>query len=272
MDDILITVVLYKKSIDESITLNSLMDIPLNFKIVIYNNSALDDEVSSKYILSNLEVYYLPQRNVGLSESYNNSFRIAQELNLKYLLFLDDDTLLSEKYFVDLKKVMNFNFKGIIVPRLICNNRIISPYRSFFSEGFLLRRKIQGICPAKNFSVFNSGLCIPLSIFEKIGGYNENVPLYYSDVVFFYEYKKKYTNFLVLDVDIQHAYSALSSKQSLEFKICRFDKILNGAFSAMKYLPFKRFMIIFFFLKAFKYTLVHRNHLFLRIYFKKYIL
>ena len=44
----------------------------------------------------------------------------------------------------------------------------------------------------------------------QLGGYNENVPLYYSDFVFFDKFRKKYSNFVLIDISIQHEMSALS--------------------------------------------------------------
>ncbi|MGE6218108.1 hypothetical protein ACLH0F_21040, partial [Aeromonas media] len=56
-------------------------------------------------------------------------------------------------------------------------------------------------------SVINSGLMIPTSIFEKIGGYNQDIKLDFSDVYFIEKYKENNNNLVLLPVELIHSLS-----------------------------------------------------------------
>ena len=61
-------------------------------------------------------------------------------------------------------------------------------------------------------SVINSGLMIPLEMFEKIGGYTEKLKLDFSDIYFIEKYKELNPNIILVDVYLKHSISGDEGK------------------------------------------------------------
>jgi len=74
----------------------------------------------------------------------------------------------------------------------------------------------------------NSGLLIDREVFESVGGYDESIPLYFSDFAFMRKLKKNNYRLSVLDLLCQHGLSALE-KQDEASALARFKQYCHGS-------------------------------------------
>lgn len=127
--------------------------------VLVWEN--MEECEASKYRIglgSKVE-YYCARENVGISKALNYAWQYAVEHNFDYILTMDQDSIW--KSFSDFKQqAVNF---------LEENNAIVGP----------ITRKEDG-CKEKrqNFSsrkwLITSGMFVPVSVLNIIGGYNEN--------------------------------------------------------------------------------------------------
>jgi hypothetical protein len=102
MNKILITLVLYKTKLEESIsfkTFNANKNaLHIDFELLIFNNSKeiTIEENPSEYIIIN------STENKQLSGAYNFAYKTAIEKNINWILLLDQDTELTSVFFEEI--------------------------------------------------------------------------------------------------------------------------------------------------------------------------
>jgi hypothetical protein len=50
----------------------------------------------------------------------------------------------------------------------------------------------------------NSGILVSVKAFQEVGGYSTDLPFYFSDPLFIYKIKKKYSQIYFLDAELDH--------------------------------------------------------------------
>ncbi len=162
-----IVVVLYKKSLEESETLHTLLKI-LDTKnnLLVFDNSPYRQYKNDCFEFHNFSVqYFHDPTNPGLSDAYNKALRIANTIKTKWLLLLDQDTTLTDEYINEIigldsasfddncvaimPHVLSLNKKHIIAPRklglgmmtkeIVVKNRVVSTQITGINSGTLLR-------------------------------------------------------------------------------------------------------------------------------------
>lgn len=259
-------IVVYNKEIKELPILNS--PFQLKTEIFIYDNSLFPQEVP---IIENLTIYYTHDKNnSGVSRAYNQGVMIAKKIDKRAVVLLDQDTfftkdfltLYEEKYieygeqYIYSPIICNSNSTKIYSPSLL--NNFIGKTQSFdefqFREKYDLNKK----------SVINSGLMIPISLFEKIGGYKENIKLDFSDIYFIEKYKQIENKIILIDLYINHCISGDEgynfSKEYTRYKYyCLGAKELQNALNiSIWYSPFRRLL---------RLTLKYKSFVFFKIFF-----
>ncbi|HDH1530280.1 MULTISPECIES: hypothetical protein [Klebsiella pneumoniae complex] len=181
--NILILIVLYNKSLEESLTISSLSCLEkfknkYNLNIIVYNNGPV--EVSSKPVFPkgiNFElINYL--MNKPLSFLYNEI--ISNNKNNDMFIILDDDTSLSEDFFNNL--ILDAD---VIIPMIESNHNIYYPLinnQVLLNTGYI-DRSFDVISIGSGLVISSKAVCLLTNDGSKL--FNENFSLYGVDVSFF---------------------------------------------------------------------------------------
>lgn len=227
-------IVLYKTKIPESksyITLQkSLSDNKQKIDLIIYDNSPAYNSDYGDINSSFFNITYIPDYdNSGVSKAYNTAFNIAKDTGKKYLLLLDQDTDIPVNFIHELINSINLGY-DLIFPFLISNNQVISPCNFRFGRGSVLKKKhfCPGLHNLKNINFLNSGAIVSLEVFEKAGGYDLRLPLYYSDFNFFNRVKKITDTYYSMNVNCYHEMSSNDTSDLEKFNF-RFKCYCEGA-------------------------------------------
>ena len=170
---------------------NECPDSEVHVEINIIDNSVDKHAYSAiKYYNKFQNIFYYNETKRGISFARNKAIAIAKEKKLDYMIFLDDDEIVSEQWFFELiKKVKKY-------PNKIISGPVVRSYEEGIDEWV----KASRLWERKNFEdectldfCGTGNVCIPLAIlletnqifdieFAKSGG---------EDTKFFYELVKK---------------------------------------------------------------------------------
>lgn len=209
----ILLVVLYKIKIGESPTIQSIVNYvksidPENLKsyqLFIWDNSpdiCHDIEAfKQEYSFLDIEYVHTPQ-NMTLSKIYNQIGQISIQMN-SYLTLFDQDTTIEFKYFEQLKNAQSIGYP-LILPKIQCNEILVSPGKRFMSKGILLKNIESGTMNSKNLLAINSGMSISSAVFLLIQ-YDERLRFYGTDTYFMRQYEKYYNTVFILDSVLEHS-------------------------------------------------------------------
>lgn len=247
--DVLTVIVLYNSTLQESATFQSLKvaiseyDLQFGLDVLICNNSVaneVDLEKENKDGLCRLYNLHDP-KNPGVSQSYNRAAELARIKGKKWLFILDQDTVLPTDLLVKYQRdVSNLPNYPIYAPQVYSDKALFSPCRYLFMKGSNLLSIKPGVHSMINRNVLNSGLLVDLDAFYQAGGYDETVPLYFSDFVFFDRLKKYFKAFVVLNCRLDHQLSSVDYTNTAH-ALLRFSYYCLGArqaSSSKKYVYF----------------------------------
>jgi GT2 family glycosyltransferase len=215
IDQILTVIVLYEMKLQEAPAYQTLTR-ALEFAnqsghLFVYDNSSTAQPIS---IAERWQVAYRHDpTNPGVSKAYNRSASYARDAGKKWLLLVDQDTDFPEAIFSQYVAALNMNPEhGLFVPLLRDGYGFVSPFKFIFGRGVRLQRAITGRHPLKNLRFVNSGLVISLSVFERARGYDERLPLDFSDYAFIDRLSKVSEHFIVVDAVCHHSLSSGENK------------------------------------------------------------
>ena len=223
----LICIVLYKTNVEESLTYKSLLEANignLNLNLLLFDNSSETQEIPDK---SQVKVeYYQDITNVGVAGAYNYAAKRAKEMKMEELLFFDQDSDLPKNFFDKLIIAKQENpTQKLFVPLVKDGDLIVSPSYSVFNK-FSPKRYFSGLTKVNDCSIINSGMMVSLSVFEELGNYHLELPMYHSDTYFFHRYKQKYEYFILHEAILKHEMK-LSSKHLDDVKLV-FDTLFDS--------------------------------------------
>jgi GT2 family glycosyltransferase len=236
-----------------------------DFDYMVYDNYPLYNNLNS---FSDGHVTYIADyNNSGVSKAYNCAAEIARNINKKYLLFLDQDTKIDELFFKKVSLLSPDN--KLIVPILLNKGVVISPCKYVLGHGSSLSRKElnTGLNNLNRRSFLNSGTIINLEVFQKSGGYNEDLPLYFSDFNFFEKVRKNISEYYLLDSEFHHE-MASNDESNLEEFLVRFEYYCIGAMKCYDGFWGKVMMFMNILFRGIKKTIAHKKIVFLNIVFK----
>lgn len=273
-NSIIAVVVLYKTKFCESksiITLgHSISKTGLGkIDIMIYDNSPEYNSDVNFSSLDNFHVHYVSDySNSGVSHAYNLAAKLGKELNKEYLLLLDQDTEIAKSFYQELTNLID-NSYNLIFPLLCSNGNILSPCIYKWGRGFILPifEKEEGVKSLKNRNFLNSGAVVSLSLFEKIGGFDESIPLYYSDFNFFNRVKKIQHSYYQMRSICYHEMASNDETDLAQF-ICRFQHYCYGAIRCYSSSGGKLVMIFNILSRSIKVGIKNRSLIFFRIAIK----
>ncbi|KFF05221.1 glycosyltransferase family protein [Flavobacterium reichenbachii] len=268
---ILVVIVLYGINLEDSLTYQTLnLSVTESDSIVdlfVYDNSATCNKINVQNNKFNI-IYKSDTTNSGISKAYNKAADYASECQKDWLLFLDQDSNIPKNLFSVFNEFKDkFSNEKLFVPVLKQNNIILSPCKFKFMKGSSFSSVLPGILSLENVSVFNSGIFIDLNAFRKVGGYDENVPLDFSDHSFIFRYKKWFSNIVVIPIVIEHELSSKSSDQTIILR--RFIQYCKGvrAFSSIE--GGKGLLFFWTALRAVKLSFQFKNFQYIKILFDK---
>ncbi|RJF58393.1 glycosyl transferase [Serratia inhibens] len=232
-----IVVVVYNKDIEDSITLNTLVNYDFhNSKLVIHNNGpkniTLTGDIASK-INDKFKVVELVNclSNSPLSMLYNKF--IQDNIGVKQFIILDDDSTITEEFV----QAINCNEADMELPRIISRTDHVTYYPIEKKKVVTVDRELD---PRNSFSI-GSGLVIHRSLVEKFQKHNislfdENYALYGVDVSVFrrmYQLIDKGENFKIKTSSfLKHSLSRTEGKES-PFRIK--ERLIDIAVTTRRY-------------------------------------
>ncbi|KIM06025.1 MAG: hypothetical protein KN64_00490 [Sulfurovum sp. AS07-7] len=266
----LVAIVIYNKKILELSILKRSFE--SNTDIFIYDNSKLPQEVPT---IENVNIYYEhDENNSGVSRAYNQAYQKAKELNKELLLVLDQDSSFKLSFIEQYTKMYSVYKNDYIYAPIVCDEKKTKIYSPSFMRNFV--GKIQSF---ENFvyeetyslvgkSVINSGLMIPLEMFDKIGGYNEKLKLDFSDIYFIEKYKELNHKIVLVEVYLKHS---ISGDEGLDFDreynrfkyYCSACKEIERALDASAFWSSTRRLL--------RLVLKYKRLSFIKIYFEYYL-
>lgn len=200
-------IVIYNKQINESLTLHSLLKckVPTS-NICILDNSTSDyrikefcDKIGCTYISMN--------GNMGLSKAYNRALEYLK-LIVKLddlVVWLDDDTKVTQEYFTMLKDAAkDFNY-DIFLPVIIGQDGVIySPNEGhFFGSKFI--KSLNEDVDFSRINGINSCLAVRARIYENYS-YTEELFMDLTDNKFFDDMRARKANFCILRTPIHQTF------------------------------------------------------------------
>ena len=199
---ILAVLVLYKCVPSMSHSLSALLaildanpDLANYFSLVIYDNSPLPHNVE---INDEIPILYRHDpTNPGLAAAYNFALARAEKERHEWLLLLDQDTLLTQAFLVELIECTNSlrsqEKVASITPKLLVDGKIYSPAAHFIDQlrhqyrrsNHAVTLEIVGV-QLDRIGAYNSGATIRVSALRSIGGFPKDYWLDYLDHAVFH--------------------------------------------------------------------------------------
>lgn len=249
MDKIFWVCVLYNTNPADSLTLISLSkiferDISETHNIFIYDNSPVKNKEAHLFSQNVNVLFHHNPDNPGLAVAYNCALHKAIVLKKKWLVLLDQDSVIGPDFLVQLINSINFvqNDDSIvaIIPKVYHNQSLISPSRlfcgvlnlSFKDSGY---QKIY-----RNISAINSGSAISVDFLDCLSGFNEEFPLDILDHWLFYKIFLFKKGVFLNSATIQHSLSLSEGPISYQ----RYISVLLG--EKKLYVDIKRKKIFYF--------------------------
>lgn len=182
--NVLPIVVLYNVDFHETNAYRTLLSGVDMGKMLIYENSP---EPKNKCYENEKVLYHHNPQNGGVSSAYNYGADLARRIgDIDALLLLDEDTRFESDYLIVLQTAIESHPDiNLFVPQILyAGNRPFSPIHRgiHIQRGALLS---EGVYSMKVYLPVNSGACIRLSAYEKVGGYNKDIRLDFADFDFF---------------------------------------------------------------------------------------
>jgi GT2 family glycosyltransferase len=210
-------VVLYKQKIAESKSIKSLfdrvqaMDFDMDIDLLIYDNSPLPQNCERSIANLTSVIYIHDSTNGGLVPAYNQGCVLAKDNGADWLLLLDQDTILTARYFETLLGAIREH--GVdpriaaYAPHIIVRGRCVAPSWFFMGVHRHIRVSWHGIATKPVISI-NSATVVRVSFVDAIGGFDQRFPLNFTDYWLYREIYRNGKMVVVLDCGLDHELSA----------------------------------------------------------------
>jgi GT2 family glycosyltransferase len=231
--DLLAVLVLYRQPLERSPTFVSLeadlQAMSTRLRLVVYDNSPVPIGRPGEGSRANWDLLYVHDpSNPGVARAYLEGARIAEREGRRWLLLLDQDTEFPPGALASYIAAIDANPDvRLFAPILRAGSRIVSPCAYRFSCGFPLATVAPGPQSLAGRSVLNSGMCIALNDYLAVGGHDPRIELDFADHEFVGRFKRRYTQFAVVDATCRHGLSAVEGSGSGD--LTRFRLYCRGA-------------------------------------------
>jgi len=152
-----------------------------NFEVIIVDNNSIDESVA--FIAKNYPSIIMIKldSNKGFAEPNNIATKIAKG---KYMLFLNNDTIVTPNFISELIKVIDSDENiGICQSLLLKPDGDVDSSGDFIDDiGIVYSSKKQITTPREIFSAKGASMIIRKNIFERLGGFDEKFFFSFEDV------------------------------------------------------------------------------------------
>lgn len=230
-----IIIVLYKTSLDKSLTFLSIMKLPLEIRsqisVIVYENAAdpifATVEECSSFMREFAAFEYIRNaENGGVAPAYNYALQQALKNKITWLLLLDQDTELTLNYFNELCNFLASEKQMAVafVPKIAQGKKIFTPV------GGLLKHAVtaSGYFTISNLNYLNtisSGLLLSVEFINSLGGFDSRFWLDGLDHWLFCMMLKQNSRIFIGNSILQHNLS-VKSKGYVSFE--RYANILDS--------------------------------------------
>lgn len=228
-----------------------------NYKIVVIDNGSKKDSIT--YIKKRVKDIKVIESKVnqGYSGGNNLGINFAKSINAEYILFLNNDTIVSNNFLSLLVEALKNKSIGIVCPTIFYYDK---PEVIWFAGGKIDYKKgpflnigqglIANKLKASNIEVdYINGCCLltKMNILEKTGGFNEKYFAYVEDIELNQKIKNEgYKVFLIPKAKIWHKVSSSSGGDTSYLK--EYYKSRNAIFFAKEYVKNNKSNFYFYFL------------------------
>ena len=231
MMNVLPIVVLYNTDFHTTNVWQTLLCHEPDCQVLLYENSL--EPLNQRYA-SDQVLYHHDPNNGGVSAAYNYGACQARQLEgVEAVLLLDEDTCFESDYLKVLRDLLQAHPDiNLFVPQVLYQGDFpFSPIR----RGLRWHRGVS--LPEGQYSLYdylpvNSGACIRLSVFERVGGYQDAIRLYFADFDFFARLAEVSADFWRIDRVAQQSFS--NSETDIDRLYRRYLFYLEGAREARK--------------------------------------
>lgn len=232
--DVLVVLVTYGQSARGCPSIRSLEGQTSEFgyplALLVYDNSAESAALGDIPDSENWSVVYRHDpTNPGVSAGYRTGAGLARMLGKRWLLFLDQDTQFAGDALARYTDAMDrYPDATLLCPILKAGPLVISPCSYRWKRGGQLPNVRAGRREFNGVSVLNSGMCVTVDSYERVGGHDMAVPLDFSDHDFIVRFQRIVRDFVVVDTVAEHGFSG-TAVQSAEAARWRFRSYCLGA-------------------------------------------
>lgn len=177
---------------------------------IVDNTDTEGWKLDEKYFGKNISIEYMNLKNLGIAVAYNVINEHACLNSYKWIVFLDQDTILPASTFsvYNKKAKENNDLLPLKAPIIYSNNIILSPciYKNYRS--YPVSKFSKTVFDCEDYSCINSGLMIQSLFFKKVGGYNTGLFVDFCDHDFIERAKKYLDNIELLDLELEQNFSS----------------------------------------------------------------
>jgi len=258
--------VVYRVQIDRTdawISLSSeLSTLGRKATVLIYDNGPVPQEIPPSGVL---DIHYNSNpTNAGVSAAYNHGSHLAIKMGMNWMFLLDQDTKLPPGALMKYSAATAEHPTQLVFAPVVWDQRgIVSPFKFRGATGVRISSPGE-VLTLKKYRAINSGLLVSTALFEEVGGYDESIPLDFSDIAFLEKVSKVNDPLSIVGVKLQHHLSdaqPMSAQESLE----RFEKYCQGARMMQRRLGNAHAFWLRCFLRAIKLSLLHFDFRFLAV-------
>lgn len=256
--------VLYKKNINEAETFLTLLN-KLSIPTLIYDNSP----TAQNGMLPDYVSYRHNAQNPGVSQAYNEASIWAENQGCTHILLLDADSSFPQKAFeLYLNEVLK-SPDALILPAMLSGGHKISPFyfklgKTYYGDSIKFGRLQLGKMVA-----INSGTLLPIRLLKEVGGFNEQLPLDWSDIDFMRRLSKRNPQVVHIPLEIQHGLSE-HQVESLDAVKFRYQHYLKGIKIVSEDFLERMLMLFWAKLKALKLGFKYRSTWFIFHYIRNF--
>ena len=215
--------VVYQTTLSQSITYQTLLRGSSADRFLVYDNSPASYEHCES--LPDAAIYHRDTANGGLPAAYNYGAQLARQLGYTHVLLLDSDTTFPEDAWE--VYLSHLSEKELMGPSLLLADG--RPFSPCYVGGWKVKgvRLPEGQHPLQQYHLVNSGLCVPLSLFEAAGGYPPQVRLDFADFQFQQRVQRHVPTFRLLPIVGKQDFS--NDERSTSKLLRRFRLYLESA-------------------------------------------
>lgn len=248
----LVLVVIFRKKLSESKTLNSLLkcrEFAGRLEVLVWDNSperADESEIETfgKRVGAPFRYVSTPQ-NVTLSRIYNSVISEHLRPEFDFLALFDDDSDFGLGYFQEIAAASEANPSiQLFLPVIRNSGTIASPAWLVFFKSLPFSERRRGVVSSRFLMAINSGMGIKTEYLKKkFKGYDEKLKFYGTDTYFMKEFSRKEKGAFVLRTEINHDLTYRKSNMDNDQFLPRYQEVKNSFRIIYKNSVFCRFFL-----------------------------